>query len=209
MSCYAFEDYTVCSGTAAAAAAAAATSASTSCYVYSTALLWTGPSTHPPAQNYTQVINLTLDELIAKCKQLVEEEDEEFSEEFLSEKDPSILHFLLASGGSESEGGGVSESGREIVCDGKQAWTGCSDCQASASGCSDQISVYDNPCTAAAAVLLLPPGDEISSKQLRDDLMTMLIAGHETTAAGETQTQMHATTAWHSMTQHDAAGVSV
>ncbi len=47
----------------------------------------------------------------------------EFSEEFLSERDPSILHFLLAS------------------------------------------------------------GDEISSKQLRDDLMTMLIAGHETTAA--------------------------
>lgn len=45
-----------------------------------------------------QVINATLDELIAKCKQLVEEEDEEFSEEFLSEKDPSILHFLLASG---------------------------------------------------------------------------------------------------------------
>jgi hypothetical protein len=32
-----------------------------------------------------------------------------------------------------------------------------------------------------------PPhtGDEISSKQLRDDLMTMLIAGHETTAAGD------------------------
>ena len=30
---------------------------------------------------------------------------------------------------------------------------------------------------------LLASGDEISSKQLRDDLMTMLIAGHETTAA--------------------------
>jgi beta-ring hydroxylase len=44
------------------------------------------------------VINETLDELIAKCKQLVEEEDMEFNEEFLSEKDPSILHFLLASG---------------------------------------------------------------------------------------------------------------
>ena len=26
-------------------------------------------------------------------------------------------------------------------------------------------------------------GDDINSKQLRDDLMTMLIAGHETTAA--------------------------
>ena len=30
---------------------------------------------------------------------------------------------------------------------------------------------------------LLASGDRISSKQLRDDLMTMLIAGHETTAA--------------------------
>lgn len=33
--------------------------------------------------------------------------------------------------------------------------------------------------------MLLPPcaGDDITSKQLRDDLMTLLIAGHETTAA--------------------------
>lgn len=30
---------------------------------------------------------------------------------------------------------------------------------------------------------LIAAGDEITSKQLRDDLMTMLIAGHETTAA--------------------------
>lgn len=53
----------------------------------------------------------------------METEDEEFNEEFVGERDPSILHFLLAS------------------------------------------------------------GDRISSKQLRDDLMTLLIAGHETTAA--------------------------
>ncbi|KAF5829169.1 cytochrome P450 [Dunaliella salina] len=53
----------------------------------------------------------------------VEEEDEEFVEEFLSEADPSILHFLIAA------------------------------------------------------------GEQITSKQLRDDLMTMLVAGHETTAA--------------------------
>ncbi|KAI3429441.1 hypothetical protein D9Q98_005535 [Chlorella vulgaris] len=70
-----------------------------------------------------QVISDTLDELIAKCKRLVEEEDQEFVEEFLSKADPSILHFLIAS------------------------------------------------------------GDDITSKQLRDDLMTLLIAGHETTAA--------------------------
>ncbi len=43
------------------------------------------------------MVNDTLDGLIAKCKRLVEEEDEEFVEEFLSEADPSILHFLLAS----------------------------------------------------------------------------------------------------------------
>eukprot|EP00877_Chromochloris_zofingiensis_P008598 jgi/Chrzof1/3992/Cz13g16110.t1_CYP97A1[v5.2] len=77
-----------------------------------------------------EVINETLDELIAKCKALVMEEDQEFVEEFLSEADPSILHFMLAS------------------------------------------------------------GDDIYSKQLRDDLMTLLIAGHETTAAVLTWT-MH------------------
>ncbi|EFJ40130.1 hypothetical protein VOLCADRAFT_100143 [Volvox carteri f. nagariensis] len=74
-------------------------------------------------QEALRIVNDTLDGLIDKCKKLVEEEDMEFNEEFLSDQDPSILHFLLAS------------------------------------------------------------GDEISSKQLRDDLMTMLIAGHETTAA--------------------------
>lgn len=54
---------------------------------------------------------------------MVTEEDEDFVEDFLGKKDPSILHFLIAS------------------------------------------------------------GDQVSSKQLRDDLMTMLIAGHETSAA--------------------------
>ena len=44
------------------------------------------------------MINSKLDALIAKCKKLVEEEDAEFVEEFFSEADPSILHFLLAQG---------------------------------------------------------------------------------------------------------------
>ena len=70
-----------------------------------------------------QVINATLDELISKCRRLVEEEDEEFVEEFLSRADPSLLHFLIAS------------------------------------------------------------GEKVTSQQLRDDLMTLLIAGHETSAA--------------------------
>ena len=69
------------------------------------------------------VIEQTLDGLIAACRRAVEEGDEEFVEEFLGRADPSILHFLIAS------------------------------------------------------------GEEITSKQLRDDLMTLLIAGHETTAA--------------------------
>ncbi|MQL97877.1 hypothetical protein Taro_030569 [Colocasia esculenta] len=54
---------------------------------------------------------------------IVEQEELQFHEEYMNEQDPSILHFLLAS------------------------------------------------------------GDDVSSKQLRDDLMTMLIAGHETSAA--------------------------
>lgn len=70
-----------------------------------------------------KLINDALDNLIATCKRLVEEEDVQFEEDYMNEKDPSILHFLLAS------------------------------------------------------------GDDVSSKQLRDDLMTMLIAGHETSAA--------------------------
>ncbi|KAK1572300.1 hypothetical protein Q3G72_030369 [Acer saccharum] len=70
-----------------------------------------------------KLINDTLDDLIAICKRMVDEEELQFHEEYVNEKDPSILHFLLAS------------------------------------------------------------GDDVSSKQLRDDLMTMLIAGHETSAA--------------------------
>ncbi|CAI7747340.1 unnamed protein product [Closterium sp. NIES-53] len=69
------------------------------------------------------LINGTLNTLIAECKQTVEAEEEEFFEEYLNKEDPSILHFLVAS------------------------------------------------------------GDDVTSKQLRDDLMTMLIAGHETSAA--------------------------
>nr|KYP47625.1 Cytochrome P450 97B2 [Cajanus cajan] len=70
-----------------------------------------------------KLINDTLDDLIAICKRMVDEEELQFHEEYMNEKDPSILHFLLAS------------------------------------------------------------GDDVCYKQLRDDLMTMLIAGHETSAA--------------------------
>ena len=53
---------------------------------------------------------------------------------------------------------------------------------------------------------VLPPlrctGDQISSKQLRDDLMTMLVAGHETTAAVLTWT-------FHLLEQHPDAAARV
>jgi len=87
-------------------------------------------------------INATLDGLVAKCRALCAREGDVFGEEFLSEEDPSILHFLLAS------------------------------------------------------------GEEISSKQLRDDLMTMLIAGHETTAAVLTWTM-------HLLAEHPEAAARV
>lgn len=45
-----------------------------------------------------KIINATLDGLIQRCKDLVEEEEQEFVEEFVGKQDPSILHFLLASG---------------------------------------------------------------------------------------------------------------
>ncbi|KAL3833960.1 hypothetical protein ACJIZ3_008696 [Penstemon smallii] len=70
-----------------------------------------------------KLVNETLDNLIAICKKMVDEEELQFHEEYMNEQDPSILHFLLAS------------------------------------------------------------GDDVTSKQLRDDLMTLLIAGHETSAA--------------------------
>ena len=38
------------------------------------------------------------DNACGRCKDLVEEEDQEFVEEFVGKRDPSILHFLLASG---------------------------------------------------------------------------------------------------------------
>ncbi len=42
-------------------------------------------------------VNTTLDLLVARCRRLVESEGRAFEEEFLSESDPSILHFLVAS----------------------------------------------------------------------------------------------------------------
>ncbi|XP_066341773.1 carotene epsilon-monooxygenase, chloroplastic-like [Miscanthus floridulus] len=74
------------------------------------------------AENAVRIIRNTVEELIMKCKEIVEAENEQIEgEEYVNEGDPSILRFLLAS------------------------------------------------------------RDEVSSVQLRDDLLSMLVAGHETT----------------------------
>lgn len=105
-----------------------------------------------------------------------DEEDQDFGEEFLSERDPSILHFLLASG---DEVRGMSfmscplSARLSISIRWLLAWR--------ATLC------YCQPPNGTRAVLGLSARvcarQQIDSKQLRDDLMTMLIAGHETTAA--------------------------
>lgn len=76
------------------------------------------------AEKAVEVIRQTVEELIAKCKEIVEAEGEMIdNEEYVNDSDPSILRFLLAS------------------------------------------------------------REEVSSTQLRDDLLSMLVAGHETTAS--------------------------
>lgn len=76
------------------------------------------------AEESVTVIRKTVEELIAKCKEIVEREGERIDEdEYVNDSDPSILRFLLAS------------------------------------------------------------REEVSSVQLRDDLLSMLVAGHETTGS--------------------------
>lgn len=76
------------------------------------------------AEKAVEVIRETVEELIAKCKEIVEAEGEMIdNEEYVNDADPSILRFLLAS------------------------------------------------------------REEVSSIQLRDDLLSMLVAGHETTGS--------------------------
>ncbi|KAH7297621.1 hypothetical protein KP509_25G003800 [Ceratopteris richardii] len=76
------------------------------------------------AAQAVSIIRETVEELVDKCKSIVEAEGEKLStDEYVNEADPSILRFLLAS------------------------------------------------------------REEVSSTQLRDDLLSMLVAGHETTAS--------------------------
>ncbi|XP_078155673.1 cytochrome P450 superfamily protein isoform X1 [Carex rostrata] len=76
------------------------------------------------AERAVRIIRETVEELIKKCKEIVEAENEQIEgDEYVNEADPSILRFLLAS------------------------------------------------------------REEVSSVQLRDDLLSMLVAGHETTGS--------------------------
>lgn len=76
------------------------------------------------AEKAVAIIRKAVEELITKCKEIVEAEGEKIDEEdYVNETDPSILRFLLAS------------------------------------------------------------REEVSSVQLRDDLLSMLVAGHETTGS--------------------------
>ncbi|KAF9599038.1 hypothetical protein IFM89_033383 [Coptis chinensis] len=76
------------------------------------------------AEKSVVVIRRTVEELITKCKEIVEAEGEQIDgEDYVNDADPSILRFLLAS------------------------------------------------------------REEVSSLQLRDDLLSMLVAGHETTGS--------------------------
>jgi hypothetical protein len=50
------------------------------------------------AENAVMIIRNTVEELIMKCKEIVEAENEQIEgEEYVNEGDPSILRFLLAS----------------------------------------------------------------------------------------------------------------
>ena len=50
------------------------------------------------AENAVKIIRDTVEELIVKCKEIVEAENEQIEgEEYVNEGDPSILCFLLAS----------------------------------------------------------------------------------------------------------------
>ncbi|XP_023638222.1 carotene epsilon-monooxygenase, chloroplastic [Capsella rubella] len=76
------------------------------------------------AEKAVTLIRETVEDLISKCKEIVEREGERINdEEYVNDADPSILRFLLAS------------------------------------------------------------REEVSSVQLRDDLLSMLVAGHETTGS--------------------------
>ncbi|KAL2514309.1 Carotene epsilon-monooxygenase [Forsythia ovata] len=76
------------------------------------------------AEKAVCLIRQTVEELISKCREIVENEGERINEdEYVNDTDPSILRFLLAS------------------------------------------------------------REEVSSAQLRDDLLSMLVAGHETTGS--------------------------
>ncbi|KAK9823343.1 hypothetical protein WJX72_002053 [[Myrmecia] bisecta] len=92
-----------------------------------------------------ELIRRTTEQLIAKCKEMVDAEGQvQFDEGYINEADPSVLRFLIAS------------------------------------------------------------REEVSSSQLRDDLLSMLVAGHETTGSALTWTMYLLTQNPHTMAKAQA-----
>ncbi|XP_019186395.1 PREDICTED: carotene epsilon-monooxygenase, chloroplastic [Ipomoea nil] len=105
------------------------------------------------AEKAVILIRQTVEELVAKCKEMVEAEGESITnEEYVNDTDPSVLRFLLA---SREEVAIVSIFALLLEIE------------------LDLLRFYSSICNL----------NWVSSAQLRDDLLSMLVAGHETTGS--------------------------
>ncbi|KAL2323168.1 hypothetical protein Fmac_027547 [Flemingia macrophylla] len=100
------------------------------------------------AEEAVSIIRKNVEDLIEKCREIVESEGERIDEEeYVNDTDPSILRFLLASREEKDIKLWISML---LLC-----------------GCAQSLSL----------------NMKVSSVQLRDDLLSLLVAGHETTGS--------------------------
>ncbi len=113
------------------------------------------------------LIRATTEELVARCRAMVEAEtrEGEFDPEYINDADPSVLRFLIAS--REEVGAGCF--GVELRL---RVWFYLP---------SDLIASKTNRLSTAHPPR--PPNRQVSATALRDDLLSMLVAGHETTGS--------------------------
>lgn len=105
------------------------------------------------AEKAVTLIRESVEDLIAKCKEIVEREGERINdEEYVNDADPSILRFLLA-------------SREEVLL--AFPWL-----------ITKLVLSYRKLKLMLDCALF-----QVSSVQLRDDLLSMLVAGHETTGS--------------------------
>ncbi|KAG2485382.1 hypothetical protein HYH03_015869 [Edaphochlamys debaryana] len=121
------------------------------------ALAWFVPRQRK-AYEAVELIRQTTNDLIRKCKEMVDEEEVraasaavESGQEYMNEADPSILRFSPP-----------------------PAATPCRE--------------YMNEADPSILRFLIAAREEVDSTQLRDDLLSMLVAGHETTGSALTWT---------------------